>query len=82
MKSKNTASINLLEDKLFSKLQKLSENGPLNKYQDLDIKLLNNTPDALTDLIYRAKGIVNNKYNKDRIESIKNIVSKKIPTQK
>lgn len=82
MKTKNTAAINLLEDKLFSKLQKLSENGPLNKYEDLDIKLLNNTPDALTDLIYRAKGIVNNKYNKDRIKSIKNINSKKILTKK
>lgn len=82
MKTKNTIAINLLEDKLFSKLQKLSENGPLNKYEDLDIKLLNNTPDALTDLIYRAKGIVNNKYNKDRIKSIKNINSKKILTKK
>lgn len=82
MKSKNTAAINFLEDKLFSKLQKLSDNGPLNKYEDLDIKLLNNTPDALTDLIYRAKGLVNNHYNKDRIKSIKNINSKEILTQK
>ena len=59
MKNKNTAGIGLLEDKLFSKLETLDSNqGATSKYDDLDLKLLNNTPDALSDLIYRAKGIV------------------------
>lgn len=59
MKAKNTAAINVLEDRLFSKLQKLdNSNDPVSRLEDLDMKLLNNTPDALTDLIYRAKGIV------------------------
>jgi hypothetical protein len=61
MKNKNTAGIGLLEDKLFSKLETLDSNqGATSKYDDLDLKLLNNTPDALSDLIYRAKGIVIN----------------------
>lgn len=60
MKTKNTAGIGLLEDKLFSKLENLDRNNEgVCKYEDLDLKLLNNTPDALSDLIYRAKGIVN-----------------------
>ena len=58
-KSKNSAQINLLEDKLFSKLEKLTnQTSALSRFEDLDHKLLNGTPDALTDLIYRAKGIV------------------------
>lgn len=59
MKNKNGGGIHLLEDKLFSQLEKLdSENPAHSKHEDLDLKLLNNTPDALTDLIFRAKGIV------------------------
>ena len=59
LKSKNSAGIGLLENKLFSKLENLdSNNEATSKYEDLDLKLLNSTPDALSDLIYRAKGIV------------------------
>jgi hypothetical protein len=32
--------------------------GPTSRFEDLDFKLLNNKTDALSDLIYRAKGIV------------------------
>lgn len=47
MKIKNSAAINLLEDQLFSKLQNIETCAP-NKFDDLDIKLLNETPDIFT----------------------------------
>lgn len=57
MKIKNSAAINLLSDQLFSKLENIDNDAPT-RYEDLDLKLLNQTPDALTELIYKAKGIV------------------------
>ena len=57
LRAKNTGQIHLLEDKLFSKFQTVESNEP--KYDDLEFKMMNDAPDALSDLIGRARGIVN-----------------------
>lgn len=46
LKSKNNGQIHLLEDKLFSKFQTTEVNEP--KYDELEFKMLNDAPDALS----------------------------------
>jgi hypothetical protein len=47
IKINSLASINALQDRLFSKIKNL-DSGSQSKFEDLDVKLLNDTPDALT----------------------------------
>ena len=56
LKSKNNGQIHLLEDRLFDRLHKNEEDEV--KYDDLEFKMMDDAPDALSELIGRAKGLV------------------------
>lgn len=57
MRSKNNAQINMLQNDLFSKFDYVEHTEP--KLADMEFKMIDYPQDSLTQLISRAKGIVN-----------------------